>query len=448
MGERAAPPWEIAAAPPSPDAGGPKPDLAEQTIAERMRLGKEAERLATERAASLAEPRREALAESQRPIPAAPGPPALPSPPDLQRRPFLASPDNAKPSTVLTTFMTALTTFATAVGGMVAGDAATASAALTGAMRGWMEGDDDRIKLDFKRWETASKDMLQRYDLVRTHYADIMGNRKMNLDQKMNAIGLVAASYDDAIGMNLAQQKNLDVLLKELDNREAKKNQLMVQLQNVWVRHMMADTAGERNEIMRESKDIQAELRRLQMTETERHHREMEDIRRQQGTEKKSAKEDKKHATLAIFETSLNQMDLLAHRLEQKGLLARTGDRLSVEQASLKRWMNPGDPDWARWKQEAASIIGFDRTVLDDKGARAFAAFKNQFEFIDHPTTAEATKAVIAQMRQLLTVAQTGEQPPAQIWRVRDAKNPSRTGRMSWRLGDPIPEGVELVGPE
>jgi hypothetical protein len=169
-------------------------------------------------------------------------------------------------------------------------------------------------------------------------------------------------------------------------------------------------------------------------------------------TQKVGTKEEKAKQTFAVMSDALDNMTDLAARLDAKGYLPKTaagpvGGLLKGDMSSAKARMNqemfPNDPDWVQWKQLQASLVGFDRTVLNDIGARAFQAFKNQFAFFDNPPTRESIDQTVKQMRGFLDTAQKGKGEPT-VERI-TIKVGGNYYTKDWRRGEPLPPGAEIV---
>jgi len=170
---------------------------------------------------------------------------------------------------------------------------------------------------------------------------------------------------------------------------------------------------------------------------------------------KLDAKDAKQEKNLATFETAIDNMDMLADNLNAKNFLTKdvqgkgvlggllTGD-MQPAQAATNRKLYPYDEDLTRWKQLQATIIGFDRTVLNDIGARAFLAFKNQFQFFDEPPSAAAIHKVTDQMRQFIAVAKSGKVPVVE--HVYLKLPDGRKAEMDWTRGQPLPPGAIVIG--
>ena len=98
----------------------------------------------------------------------------------------------------------------------------------------------------------------------------------------------------------------------------------------------------------------------------------------------------------------LKDMDTLVDALERKSLLPKATDLVSSLTARKNRMLTPEDPDLRQWSALQGAMVGYERTVYNDKGGRALAVYKSLLEFVDKPPTAEGAHAVIRRMQKYL----------------------------------------------
>lgn len=199
----------------------------------------------------------------------APTPPDLSPPPSFERRPFLVGPE--KPQDVLGGFLKAFSLLAAPVAGLIAKDGLTAINDMNGAMQGWMRGDDDRVQREMETWKLATETALKKFDMAHGHYQDILTSGKLTLDQKLTSVQIVANQYDDGFGQFLAQQRSLDDMLKELDNREKLAQNVRISMGKIEMGLAMAEaTRGYREKVLQGQEAGRKETARYhdQMAET------------------------------------------------------------------------------------------------------------------------------------------------------------------------------------
>jgi len=202
------------------------------------------------------------------------------------------------------------------------------------------------------------------------------------------------------------------------EEMQMKKNESAGRLLHYRLEQLRADLA-ERKETRQEAEGTArlagAEVGRAQtdrrLAEMERHNKATEKRLEEALTLKLSTGDEKKQTAVRTMQTALDITRDLAARLDTKGYLPKTeagpmaglfeGDP-SAAKARTNQSLFPNDADWQAWKQQQSFLIGFDRTVLNEIGARAFQAFKNQFALYDNPPTKAAIDQVLNNMQTLL----------------------------------------------
>lgn len=153
-----------------------------------------------------------------------PEPLVTPPPPSRKLTDFLAPVEGESPMTSISKLISALGVFATGIAGSVKGDARAGLAALSGAMKGWQEGDKERADRAFADWEASTKTMAENWTRKRQAWQDIMESAKLTLEEKTSALRLKMLEEDMTIdplkadvegarylvGVIEAKQKHLD----------------------------------------------------------------------------------------------------------------------------------------------------------------------------------------------------------------------------------------------
>ena len=275
------PPPTPPAAPPSPPpppttVQPPSLEGLRQPLVERQqdltRQGEELTRRKVEETAPLQE---EVIAGTKEPLPQPPSKVPLPPAPANEIAPMFttsAGPNGqpVKPSAVLQNFLAALTEFAGALGGMAAKHPAPMAslAAISGATQGWLEGDAIRRKSEMDRWNMETKRALALHKEQQEDYQDALAARNLSLDQKLRALEVISHKWDDQVTFNLAQQKNVEGLLKELDSRE--------------LRYMQLQEMHQRTFEMSQNAQQRIELQKLMMENAAQYHRDLLAFREKQ----------------------------------------------------------------------------------------------------------------------------------------------------------------------
>lgn len=117
---------------------------------------------------------------------------------------------------------------------------------------------------------------------------------------------------------------------------------------------------------------------------------------------KMTAAQNKARDQLIGTNNVLNEIQALIPEMDAKGFLAQSSGKIAQERAAFNRWRNAADPTLAKWKSLQGSIVGFDRAVFNDIGARIRSAFEGSLELFDKPYTAEGLRDAIAGYQRIL----------------------------------------------
>ena len=133
--------------------------------------------------------------------------PTLTAPPPRGLSAFLAPREGESSEASLGKLIAAMGLFATGASGLVRKDARAGLAALTGAMKGWREGDRERADRAFADWDARTTAALKQWEVERQGYQDIMAKANLTLQQKMNLVnlamlehGVLAEPFDVEVG--------------------------------------------------------------------------------------------------------------------------------------------------------------------------------------------------------------------------------------------------------
>jgi len=426
--------------PPPPPAGAPvQPSTFEsirQPLVERQQqLLKQGEALAGQKAQETAPYEEAVIAETQKPLPPRPQPAALPPTPNNLPAPmFTTSPgphgEPVKPSKVLQNFMAAMTEFASALGGVATRHPAPMAslAAISGATEGWLQGDAIRRKSQMEQWDKETKRALALHAEQQEDYANVLTERRLGLEGKLEALKVKTQKWDDQIMFNLAQQKNVDGILKELDNREARYQQLLATRERTFY---LAQSAEQKNAIMQQIAEQKAEHDRMwaemlreqraaadplnkpvldkaaHLVNAQGQHPKETDTWRQivaGGYHSYQGKEPKE-VTIPITLASIDQIIAMIPNLRAKGLLMNQPGG----PAFLSTWFNRhvqkvGDPDLTAFEAHTSSLVRTARE-LGDIGFRAQVAISGTTNLIEKATTAEGLDNGLRQLRNLIEIS-------------------------------------------
>jgi hypothetical protein len=132
---------------------------------------------------------------------------------------------------------------------------------------------------------------------------------------------------------------------------------------------------------------------------------------------KKSTVADQKRVQAVIVaETFLNQFDDYIDKLDTAGFLPKDSGVYEMARSGVKQGhtlvpglSEPNDPLWRGWLDLQGNMIGFARSVQNDIGPRAMAAFQQAVRVSEKPPTADGLRAISRQMHEQLTAAKKGE---------------------------------------
>lgn len=118
--------------------------------------------------------------------------------------------------------------------------------------------------------------------------------------------------------------------------------------------------------------------------------------------------EQSKRAVAAL----LNQVEGLIPAMEKKGFLSQGYYIWDTKTAGLKRLVAPGDPDLEAFLMHASTMVATSR-ALGDIGARAQAAYDSVINLIKKPTSADAMRKSIGQLKDALQAETPGRPMPS-----------------------------------
>jgi len=170
-----------------------------------------------------------------------------------------------------------------------------------------------------------------------------------------------------------------------------------------------------------------------------------------------SAAKKKDEAVKATAESFLNQFKAIVPQMYDAGFLPRGTDFISSKAAILRRGIDPESPILREWFDLQANMIGWARSVQNDIGPRAMAAFHETNRVMSQPPTKEGLERIIKNMEAQLTASKTQEVQPApnavspltpatggtRSVRVKNAQG--QTGTLKLAPGEAIPSGYTEI---
>ena len=170
-------------------------------------------------------------------------------------------------------------------------------------------------------------------------------------------------------------------------------------------------------------------------------------------------KDDKRKATLATMRDLIDQTELEATLADNKGFLPKTsagvlggilGGDFSAANAKRVRLMNPNDSNWVNLtKILQGGGVGFERSVMNDIGPRAMAAYQGIMSFYNDPPSLTAIKKATSLMRRQIDIAEGGGDATKEQKMVYQTVDPAskqkRTFEVLWRPGFQLPVGARIL---
>jgi len=108
-------------------------------------------------------------------------------------------------------FMQIATLLGALAGGLARRGTTASLNAFAGAIKGFSEGDYEAFKQKSEEWKQKSEEVKENNQTKLDQYKTIMQDKKLDIDQKMEMIKLVATQYDDKIAYNLANERRIEM---------------------------------------------------------------------------------------------------------------------------------------------------------------------------------------------------------------------------------------------
>ena len=162
-----------------------------------------------------------------------PAPPVLSQPPSRGVREFLATSENESPVSAIAKLIQATSLFVNGTAGSTRYNAMGALAAITGAMKGWYEGDAVRADRAFADWEAKTNLALKEFDTQNKAYQTALTAANTTLEGRLRAMQLKALEFGDTQAAMALESGSLEKSLDFITKREetgAKLNMEMVKL--------------------------------------------------------------------------------------------------------------------------------------------------------------------------------------------------------------------------
>lgn len=91
-----------------------------------------------------------------------------------------------------------------------------ATASLNGALKGYMEGNQQKADTDWKRYQADYDKAVQQHKDQQQEYMDVLNNKKLSINEKFQQWSMLAAKYDDQQKLAISRRKSYDEMTKAI----------------------------------------------------------------------------------------------------------------------------------------------------------------------------------------------------------------------------------------
>lgn len=130
-------------------------------------------------------------------------------------------------------FSAALVAMAFVAGSKSKGNWLGVSSSLNGALKGYLEGNEQKASESWKRYQADYDKAIQKHKDQEEDYAQTINNKKLTINQMLTELQWKSAKYDDQYTLTLARQKRIDELYKNVFGMARQREQLDLQRKNI-----------------------------------------------------------------------------------------------------------------------------------------------------------------------------------------------------------------------
>lgn len=345
------------------------------------------------------------MAALNAPAPAPPPVEAAPPAPSKAVRPFMEGMPGESNVQVLNRTLMGLGLMAQMAVGISKNYAQGALAAYNGALQGWLRGDLIRGENEWQSYLEQLWKLRHDFNMRQRVYQDTYNEFQHDIDRRKTEMLLKAAEHGE-------ERRGLELAARDTDRfvEETKLSGMLVEKMlndanlmsfRVWAKQnddqRQRELARDRNDTMKAIAQQRTDLARDRL---------------EAGQQAKQEKQQQQQAGFQTMDTIITDMKGLAAKLASKGLLPKGDDPMAWAEAKKNRLLKLNDPDWRQWLALQGSMVGFERQVFDDKGARAIAVFQSMLHFVENPPTLEGTNQVLDRMQRYTRARIAGHQVP------------------------------------
>lgn len=94
------------------------------------------------------------------------------------------------------------------------------SATLNGALKGYLEGNQERADREYKQYQTDFASAKAKEDQIQKEFRDVLDNKRLTINDMLTQTRIIAAKYDRQDMRFAAEQKRIDELHKQADAKD------------------------------------------------------------------------------------------------------------------------------------------------------------------------------------------------------------------------------------
>jgi hypothetical protein len=102
------------------------------------------------------------------------------------------------------------------IAGAKSGNWMGASASLNGALKGYIEGNQQQADASWKKYQADYDKAVEQHNEQQKEYQDVLENKKLSINQKFQQWQIIAAKYDDQQKLAIARRKSYDDMAKAI----------------------------------------------------------------------------------------------------------------------------------------------------------------------------------------------------------------------------------------
>lgn len=306
-----------------------------------------------------------------------------------------------------------------------------ANRALAAGINGYVSGNLEVAKLGLEDWKNQMETQLKENEMMRQHNLDVLTASKMTLEAKQLNFELEAKKWGLEIDKYGAGKDYIKTAL-DLDKELAGINASIIKAVK------SADPALQKLSAEQYKILMMQRAQGLQTGDPMVDKLTPENAKIGAGLNPKPTQAQTKAADQLIGTSHvLDQIQSLIPEMDKAGFLAKSESWGAKEAARIRRLAHPGDPALAAWRALQGSIVGYDRIIFNDIGARVRSAYDGSLALFDEPYTKEGLTKAIGTYKDILLNSPEAKRVLAQDPGALAPMTPSGQGGQSMGGGQP-----------